>query len=126
MFQELAQSHDSLPVDFDELLGRCLGNQSLMRRLVDNFLKQIDKDLEDLLMAIERQDATEVARLVHKIRGTSLSVSAVGLARAAELLESSLGTVDIAELLHIAAKLTNERLRIGDFLSCNYTVNNDA
>lgn len=126
MFQELAQSLDSLPIDFDELLGRCLGNQALMRRLVGNFLKQIDKDLEVLFMAIEQQDATEVARLVHKIRGTSLSVSAGGLAHAAELLESSLGTVDFAELPRIAAKLTNERFRIGDFLNCKCTDENDA
>lgn len=77
---------DQPPIDLDSLLQRCMGRLELMERMLASFTDNAAADIDELTHAIERSDSAEVARIAHKLKGTSLTVSAVPLAKVADQL----------------------------------------
>ncbi len=113
-------------IDAEELLGRCMGNLPLMQRLLNNFVKHLGSDLASLKLAVEHTNLTEVARLAHKVKGTALSVSALGLARAAEILESSVAKVEVTGLSEIVSRMEHEKMRIVEFINPSCSAANNG
>jgi Amt family ammonium transporter len=73
-------------LDGEELLARCMGNWDFAMRVVSKFRSRLEQDLIDMDQALQAQDCDLLARLAHRIKGASASVSAVQLRqRAAEL-----------------------------------------
>lgn len=75
-------------LDTDELLARCLGNADLVERVLTRFQRSIDEELEALERSVDAADAGDIARRAHRIKGTSLSVSAHRLNECAQRLET--------------------------------------
>jgi HPt (histidine-containing phosphotransfer) domain-containing protein len=74
------------PVDFDDLVDRCLGNLEFVERLLTKFHQRFGEQLEELEIASAEQDAERVALVAHRLRGESASIAAPGLSeRAAEI-----------------------------------------
>ena len=67
------------PVDYDELLARCMDNQDLAQRILTRFEQTFGDDLDSFCNAVEAQDADQMAYLAHRIKGASANVSATRL-----------------------------------------------
>lgn len=110
-----ALTHNN-PIECNELLERCLGNSMLVQRVLKKFVDQVGTDLDLLITAIAGQDVTESIRLAHKVRGTSLSVSALEMSKIAHNIELLAETANEGDLLTLAVDLAKERGRVFDFL----------
>lgn len=85
--QQAAGSSYSDVLDLDRLRNRCMGNIDLLQRVLDQFHKRLPEELAELEHALELRDSEQVARVAHRIRGTSANVSAECLQRAAAEIE---------------------------------------
>ena len=84
---DASESSDPQVVDLDELLGRCMGNLDLVERVLQKFQDTFPGELAELESAFEAGSAEQLTRTAHRIKGTSASVSVVGLQHAAAELE---------------------------------------
>jgi HPt (histidine-containing phosphotransfer) domain-containing protein len=77
-------------LDFDGLCERCMGNLDLVQRLLEKFEQWIPEELAELDQALALDDPQRVAQVAHRIKGSSASISAQSLQRAAaEIVELS-------------------------------------
>ena len=85
--QQAAGSSCSDVLDLERLRNRCMGNIDLLQRVLDQFHKRLPEELAELERALELRDSEQVARVAHRIKGTSANVSAEGLKRTAAEIE---------------------------------------
>ena len=77
-------------LDIDDLMARCLGNIEFAQRIIVKFQESGGESLTGLEEALAAEDTEAIARLAHRIKGSSANVSALGLrARAAELEQAA-------------------------------------
>lgn len=69
------------PLDFQQLLNRCLGNLPLAERLLCNFKQRFDIDLSRLQEGLQTNDSQLVARVAHQLKGAAANLAAGGLQR---------------------------------------------
>lgn len=82
------ESEMSTPVfEYEQLLHRCMGMESLVQRIVAKFDSQLDSDLEALEEAIEVWNQDKTRELAHKLKGTSLNVTATELGQISATIE---------------------------------------
>ncbi len=74
-------------LNLDELRNRCMGNLNLVHRVLNKFQKRLPEELAEMKKALECGDMERIAHVAHRVKGTSASVSAKGLARAAAEIE---------------------------------------
>lgn len=74
-------------LNLDELRNRCMGNLNLVHRVLTKFQKRLPEELADMQKALECGDMERIAHIAHRVKGTSASVSAKGLAQAAAEIE---------------------------------------
>jgi HPt (histidine-containing phosphotransfer) domain-containing protein len=74
-------------LDLDSLTKRCLGRVDLAYRVLEKFNSSVGNDMALLEQAIVARNLTEVARVAHRVKGASLSVSACSLAEHSHRLE---------------------------------------
>lgn len=89
MSSTLARPNGSAPrsLDFESLNTRCFGRVDLVRRVLEVFHSTVDSDIALLGQAITGREWREAARLAHRVKGSSLSVSASQLAEFSQQLE---------------------------------------
>jgi HPt (histidine-containing phosphotransfer) domain-containing protein len=78
---------DFVVLDLEGLLNRCMGNIDLVQRLLAKFQQRLPEDLTELETMIEQGNPRQIAGVAHRIKGTSVSMSAQGLANAAAEIE---------------------------------------
>ena len=109
-------------INWESLTSRCIGRIDLVEKALDRFQQTLVGDLEALEAAADEQNAEEVARIAHRIKGTSLTVSADRLAEFATKLEQkaegSLQDVDgsLSDIREEYGRLTDiiSQRRVGD------------
>ena len=79
--------HSLAPLNFDELLHRCLGNRELAQRVLTKFQVLFAHELQAMRQRFEAGDWEEVGRLAHRVRGSAANVAAAELSRLATELE---------------------------------------
>lgn len=84
---QAAKSPPCEALNFDELRNRCMGNLNLVHRVLSKFQKRLPEELAEMNKALERGDMGRIAHIAHRVKGTSASVSAKGLALAAAEIE---------------------------------------
>ena len=82
-----ARVPESAPLDFDQLLARCLGNLEFAQRVLARFQDSFGEDLTRLEQELSSGNAEQVAGLAHRMKGAAANVGAVALARAAASVE---------------------------------------
>jgi HPt (histidine-containing phosphotransfer) domain-containing protein len=93
-----------------------MGKTNLLERVLVTFVSQVGADLELLQRAIANSDVSEIASLAHRMRGTSLSVSATEFAVIALALEDVAESASLEELRRLTVQLQDEYRRIYDFV----------
>jgi HPt (histidine-containing phosphotransfer) domain-containing protein len=91
------------PIDFDELLGRCVGRRDFVDKVIDNFATYLPKQLEQMEQAAAQSDVVKVRTLAHQLKGGSLTVSAHRLGKLAHRLETTAeegSSIDVANCLN--------------------------
>ncbi|MEW4452954.1 Hpt domain-containing protein [Bremerella sp. JC817] len=109
-------------INWETLTSRCIGRIDLVEKALDRFQQALVGDLEALEAAADEQNSEEVARIAHRIKGTSLTVSADRLAEIATKLEQkaegSLQNVDesLSDIREEYDRLTDiiSQRRVGD------------
>jgi HPt (histidine-containing phosphotransfer) domain-containing protein len=74
-------------LDLEELRSRCMGNIELVQQVLKKFESRTPEEIEAIEKALQLQDTQQIARVAHRLRGTSATVSAEGLTRAAAEIE---------------------------------------
>ncbi len=103
--------------DQDELMARCLGKIDLVERLLKTYHTSLDEELDRLEEALVSGDAEEVARVAHRLKGSSSNVAARSLqskAAAVEVLARQGNLENANPLMH---DLRRERARFVDVLT---------
>jgi HPt (histidine-containing phosphotransfer) domain-containing protein len=100
---------DQSVLDFEALKARCLGNLSLVERILSKFTGQLDVDLGQLQRAIETGDAVQAAELTHRIKGTAGSVAARNLYEDASRAEQRARDSQFADLAADLKRMRNDR-----------------
>jgi HPt (histidine-containing phosphotransfer) domain-containing protein len=77
------------PIDFEELLARCMGRFELLEKLLGQIDSLLSPQISELENAVRLEDSTRIKSIAHRLRGAALTISAPGLSRAAERLEFS-------------------------------------
>jgi HPt (histidine-containing phosphotransfer) domain-containing protein len=85
--QQAPEPSPSEVLDWQGLQTRCLGNLDFVQRVLDKFQQRLPVDLAELERMAELRDVEQIARVAHRIKGTSANVSAQGLCRAAAEIE---------------------------------------
>jgi HPt (histidine-containing phosphotransfer) domain-containing protein len=76
-------------LNLQELQDRCMGNIELMQRVLGKFQQRIPEELAELEKALELGDMAQIARVAHRVKGSSANVSARGIEQAAVEIENS-------------------------------------
>ncbi len=63
----------------EEALRRLGGNEALLSKIVELFLKQINEKLNEFTLALDAMDPTQVAFVSHAIKGIAADVGANAL-----------------------------------------------
>jgi HPt (histidine-containing phosphotransfer) domain-containing protein len=79
--------HETAILDYEALVDRCLGNIQFAERVLAKFLDRFGEDLKQLEEECRQQNGPEIARLAHRMKGASASVSATELSQLAADLE---------------------------------------
>lgn len=75
--------------DLEGLRKRCMGDLHLVQNVLKTFHERMPTELKTIETALQSRDTDEIARIAHRVRGTSASVSADGMARAAAAVEDA-------------------------------------
>ena len=89
------------PLDFDDLLNRCLGEVDFARRILSDFLKTTRPLLDEIGSALFNSAEEKAAFQVHRLKGTA------GLVAANSLLDS---LVELETLLRRTSDTTHAQI----------------
>lgn len=115
----LQQTHalaEEQSINWETLKSRCIGRLDLVEKALNRFQDALEGDLQSLEEAVETLNSEEVARIAHRIKGTSLTVSADRLAGFALNLERQVeadSSYDEASL----ADIRDECCRLSELIS---------
>jgi HPt (histidine-containing phosphotransfer) domain-containing protein len=84
------------PVDYAELLTRCMGNNELAQRVLARFEQSFADGLVELQEAFDDQSGDRIANVAHRLKGASANVSAMKLSDLLSELEE-LGRLGLVE-----------------------------
>jgi len=105
---------DAPSIDLQDLIDRCLGNLSLVERIVAKFEATSDRDLADLETAILNQDSHAAALVAHRIKGASANISAQRLRQRAENIEKLARQGSFCQIEKAVEELRDERSRFAE------------
>ncbi|RCS47790.1 Hpt domain-containing protein [Bremerella cremea] len=86
-FQSTHAPPSEQSLNWETLKARCIGRLDLVAKALSRFQGSLEEDIQQLEQATRRHDSNDVARIAHRIKGTSLTVSAERLAGIALNLE---------------------------------------
>jgi HPt (histidine-containing phosphotransfer) domain-containing protein len=94
------------PLNFDQLVMRCMGRLELAQRLLASFERRFPLELSQIEQSLETGDLPAFVRQAHQLKGASANVSAPGLHAILKRIEEA-GRVE--QLDRIAAGLAELR-----------------
>jgi len=98
---EAPASQQDPPFDLDSLLSRCMGDVEFRDRLLTKFPEQAELGMRRITDAVRANDAAQLARAAHGLKGTAANLSAASVQRVAAELEAlgHAGTLDQVDRL---------------------------
>lgn len=114
--QNISNKSDA-PLDFDELSTRCLGRVELVERVLGRFQESLGSELAELESAVRGADNESVARVAHRLKGTSVTVSAHDLQACAARLEELANSGDDNGLDKVLSEVQEECARLTAYIA---------
>jgi HPt (histidine-containing phosphotransfer) domain-containing protein len=81
--------------DWDGLVYRLMGDEALAEEIIGDFLKQIPINLDALKQSLDKNDALQVKREAHVIKGSAGNIGADVLQEIAEKIENAGDSEDL-------------------------------
>lgn len=104
------------PIDFNELMQRCGGDQGFAIRMLEMFRQRLPESRHQLSDAVANHDYSQARRVLHSLKGSAANLSAVTIQQQAAQLEQLLSR-QVQEPIHDQlAVLESEILRCLDAL----------
>ncbi len=100
-------------IEFEDLVKRVMGDKEMALNLISRAITILNKNLAELESGINVQNADQVYKLAHKMKGSAGNLSAEPLRQACEQIELSAKTANWDE---IAAHQPKVRQAAADFL----------
>ncbi len=94
--------------DLAPLLSRCMGNRELAIRLLNTFAASLPKDLQSIQGLSDENQYEQVAKIAHRLKGSSANLGAVGVYEAATQLEKQAKSPNDGPLAEWIERLTLE------------------
>lgn len=94
--------------DWNGLLYRLMGDEGLAKEIINDFLKQIPKNLMTIKKALNDKDLVTVQREAHIIKGASGNVGALVMQEIAEQIEIAGEAKDLVQAESFVAKLDTQ------------------
>ena len=105
------------PIQLEELYERCLGNLSLVERVLETFEEQFGPHVSQLQQALSASDVPTISRIAHKLKGASSNVSAGRLQRVMQAIEEAAGENRLDVVQQALSELEQEWAEVSRFLS---------
>lgn len=77
----------AMPLDFPQLVKRCMGNVALAERLLSNFEQRFEGELSRLRDGMQAHDSQLVARVAHQLKGAAANLAACRLQQVSAEIE---------------------------------------
>jgi PAS domain S-box-containing protein len=108
----------ALPVIFDKdgLFERIMGDESLARRLIAIFLKDIPKQIDALRDAVNRSEAYDAVLCAHRIKGASANLGGMALYTVAARMEEAGNMGKLHEIVSLMPELEKQLELLSDAL----------
>ncbi len=97
-----------MPIDYESLLAEWDGNAEFVTRMLETFLRETTRDVTELKDACRAGDATRIARLAHRIKGSAGELGAQALRSQAASLETIGRASDLSQAADRMAALQAE------------------
>lgn len=94
--------------DWNGLLYRLMGDEGLAKEIINDFFKQIPKNLMTIKKALNDKDLVTVQREAHIIKGASGNVGALVMQEIAEQIEIAGEAKDLVQAESFVAKLDTQ------------------
>ena len=85
----MAPDRELTPVDKKAALVICDGDEALFLEIVQIFLEDTPQRIETLSQAVEANDADQIQKTAHALKGASANLAAGPLRQAAQVLEKT-------------------------------------
>ncbi|MGX5200893.1 PAS domain S-box protein [Aliikangiella sp. IMCC44632] len=104
-----SESSTNLPVwDKEAMLRRVMGKESLVKKLVKIYIEDMPTQLEQLKTVIDENNAAEIAKTCHAIKGVSLNISAAELSQTTVEMEKLAKADKLTNLKSLYSRLIKE------------------
>lgn len=112
--ERLASMPPTSPLVFDHagILRRLLGDEALVKNVIDCFLVDLPRLLEQLRSCLDAGDVSGATRAAHSIRGASANVGGEALRAVALELERAIASGEVAATARLSQKLEVESGRL--------------
>ncbi len=106
------------PVAFDELLARCLGDAEFAQQMLEGFIASCPDHLNAFERDIDSGANAELAKKLHRMKGTAATLGARPMLRLLENLERMVGgeTCDKSKMREQQADVVSEFNRLVCFV----------
>jgi HPt (histidine-containing phosphotransfer) domain-containing protein len=115
--RQTPESSAAAVLDLEGLCTRCMGNIDLVQRVLHKFEQLLPEALAELEATLDLEDAEQIARIAHRIKGNSANVSAGSLQQVAAEIEDLSHTGRMTEIPLRLARLRDEWERYLDYAS---------
>lgn len=106
----------SPPLDLDAVLDRCMGDVQFLNRILNQFQTQTSRDLEVLQKALAGNDAEELRRVAHGLKGAAAYMAAETIRSLSHDLEHCGRNGDLSAVPSLLDQLQAELNRCRAFL----------
>lgn len=96
------------PIAISTLTQRCLGRPELVERVLSSFRKSAESDVEGMALAARTTNREDLLKRAHRLKGTSLTASAISLAEIAERIHATAQDSEAQQLIQLTDQLHEE------------------
>lgn len=82
-YENAAGTGADCPIDLASALERVMGDRGFLEKMLVQFDAGIDTFLADIRSAVEKEDAIQLAKTAHKLKGAAVTLSLEKIARSA-------------------------------------------
>ncbi len=115
--RDIASESAGDPFDYPKLLEEWDGNAEFLRKLLETFSCESASDLAGLEKAFAADDAVQVARLAHRIKGSAGVVGVQSVCELAAMIEAHVKRRGLNNAIVYLETLRAELKRCDDFLA---------
>ncbi len=94
--------------DRNEVLSRCLGDESLMTRLLEVFIRQASEDVAEIQRAISGADVPKVLSSAHRLKGSAANLALGRIHHAGQALETHVRLHGLTGIENLAGTLDTD------------------